>query len=91
MATEILGHIVDASATELALHSANVMAKFSNGEAYNETAWIERGRFAVRQTMEGMFELGRALIEFFLLFIHSTLKILSYFTITIQLSINIST
>lgn len=62
MATEILGHMVDASATELALHSANVMAKFSNGEAYNETVWIERGRFAVRQTMEGMFELGRALI-----------------------------
>lgn len=62
MATEILGHTVDASPTELALHSANVMAKFSNGEAYNEAIWIERGRFAVRQTMEGMFELGRALI-----------------------------
>ena len=62
METEILGHMVDASATELALHSANVMAKFANGETYNEAIWIERGRFAVRQTMEGMFELGRALI-----------------------------
>lgn len=62
MGTEILGHTVDASATELALHSANVMAKFANGETYNEAIWIERGRFAVRQTMEGMFELGRALI-----------------------------
>lgn len=62
MATEILGHTVGASPTELALHSANVMAKFSRGEAYNEAIWIERGRFAVRQTMEGMFELGRALV-----------------------------
>ncbi|MBS9340026.1 hypothetical protein [Neisseria elongata] len=62
MATEILGHTVGVTANELALHSMEVMDKFSNGEAYNETVWIERGRFAVRQTMEGMFELGRALI-----------------------------
>ena len=62
MATEILGHTVGATANELAIHSMEVMDKFSNGEAYNETVWIERGRFAVRQTMEGMFELGRALI-----------------------------
>ena len=27
-----------------------VMDRFSNGEAYNETVWIERGRFAVRQS-----------------------------------------
>lgn len=62
MATEILGHTVGVTANELALHSMEVMDKFSSGEAYNETVWIERGRFAVRQTMEGMFELGRALI-----------------------------
>lgn len=62
MATEILGHTVGVTANELALHSMEVMDKFSGGEAYNETVWIERGRFAVRQTMEGMFELGRALI-----------------------------
>ena len=62
MATEILGHMVGATANELAIHSMEVMDKFSSGEAYNETVWIERGRFAVRQTMEGMFELGRALI-----------------------------
>ncbi len=62
MATEILGHTVGATANEQAIHSMEVMDKFSNGEAYNETVWIERGRFAVRQTMEGMFELGRALI-----------------------------
>ena len=62
MATEILGHTVGATANELAIHSMAVMDRFSNGEAYNEAVWIERGRFAVRQTMEGMFELGRALI-----------------------------
>lgn len=62
MATEILGHTVDVTANELAIHSIAVMDKFSNGESYNEAIWIERGRFAVRQTMEGMFELGRALI-----------------------------
>ena len=62
MATEVLGHTVGVSAAEMALHSEHVMTKFSNGEAYNEAIWIERGRFAVRQTMEGMFELGRALV-----------------------------
>ena len=43
MATEILGHTVGATANELAIHSMEVMDKFSNGEAYNETVWIERG------------------------------------------------
>lgn len=62
MTTEVLGHTVDASATEMALHSEYIMTKFANGEAYNEAIWIERGRHAVRQTLEGMFELGRALI-----------------------------
>ncbi len=62
METQVLGHAVGASVDEIAIHSAAVMEKFSNGEAYNEAVWIERGRFAVRQTMEGMFELGRTLI-----------------------------
>ena len=62
MATEILGHTVGASSVELALHSESIMAKFANGEAYNETVWIERGRQYVRRTMEDMFELGRALV-----------------------------
>ena len=39
-----------------------VMEQWANGEIYDEATWIERGRHAVRQTMEGMFELGRALI-----------------------------
>lgn len=62
MATEILGHTVGATANEVALHSMAIMEKFANGEAYNEAIWIERGRHAVRQTLEGIFELGRALI-----------------------------
>lgn len=62
MATEILGNTVGVTTAEMALHSEHIMTKFANGEAYNEAVWIERGRFAVRQTMEGMFELGRALI-----------------------------
>ena len=45
-----------------AAHSVMVMAQWGNGEVYSEERWIERGRQAVRQTMEGMFELGRALI-----------------------------
>ncbi len=45
-----------------AMHSLMVMEQWGNGETYSEDRWIEKGRFAVRQTMEGMFELGRALI-----------------------------
>ena len=47
---EVLGHAVGATANELAIHSMAVMDRFSNGEAYNEAVWIERGRFAVRQS-----------------------------------------
>jgi len=45
-----------------AAHSVMVMEQWGYGEVYSEERWIERGRLAVRQTMEGMFELGRALI-----------------------------
>ena len=62
MAIEILGHTVGATVNEVALHSMAIMEKFANGEAYNEAIWIERGRHAVHQTLEGMFEVGRALI-----------------------------
>lgn len=62
MATEILGYAVGVTTNEAALHSLAVMEKFANGETYNEAIWIERGRHAVRQTLEGMFELGRVLI-----------------------------
>ena len=45
-----------------AAHSVMVMEQWGYGEVYSEERWVERGRQAVRQTMEGMFELGRALI-----------------------------
>lgn len=45
-----------------AAHSVMVMEQWGGGEVYNEERWIERGRHAVRQTLEGMFELGRTLI-----------------------------
>ena len=45
-----------------AMHSVMVMEQWGNGEIYNEDRWIERGRQAAQKTLEGMFELGRALI-----------------------------
>lgn len=56
--------VMDAVAAQnyQAAHSVMVMEQWGNGEIYSEERWIERGRQAVRQTMEGMFELGRALI-----------------------------
>jgi len=53
---------VTANQNYQAAHSLMVMEQWANGEIYDEATWIERGRHAVRQTMEGMFELGRALI-----------------------------
>ena len=53
---------VTANQNYQAAHSVMVMEQWGNGEVYNEATWVERGRHAVRQTMEGMFELGRALI-----------------------------
>ena len=56
--------VMDAVNTDknAAMHSMMVMEQWGNGEVYSEERWIERGRQAVRQTLEGMFELGRALI-----------------------------
>lgn len=56
--------VMDAVAVQnyQAAHSVMVMEQWGNGETYDEAVWIERGRHAVRQTMEGMFELGRVLI-----------------------------
>lgn len=50
------------SINQQALHSIQVMEQWGNGETYNEATWIERGRQAVVKTLEGMFELGKALI-----------------------------
>lgn len=45
-----------------AARSVMIMEQWGDGEIYNEATWIERGRQAVVKTLEGMFELGRALI-----------------------------
>ncbi|MFD1246069.1 hypothetical protein ACFQ3H_13035, partial [Paralysiella testudinis] len=45
-----------------AIHSMAVMEQWGNNEIYNEERWLERARHAARKTLEGMFELGRALI-----------------------------
>lgn len=52
----------DKTSNQAAMHSVMVMEQWGGGETYDEATWIERGRHAVRQTMEGMLELGRALI-----------------------------
>ena len=53
---------VNANQNFQAAHSVMIMEQWGNGEVYNEATWIERGRQAALKTMEGMFELGRALI-----------------------------
>ena len=62
MSNEVEVMDVVAAQNYQAAYSVMVMEQWGNGETYNEERWIERGRQAVRQTMEGMFELGRALI-----------------------------
>ncbi|MDO4247481.1 MAG: DUF3102 domain-containing protein [Neisseria sp.] len=62
MSNEVEVMDVVAAQNYQAAHSVMVMEQWGYGETYNEDRWIERGRQAVRQTMEGMFELGRALI-----------------------------
>ncbi|PJO78214.1 DUF3102 domain-containing protein [Neisseria brasiliensis] len=62
MSNEIEAMNVTVAQNYQAAHSVMVMEQWGNGEIYSEERWIERGRLAVRQTMEGMFELGRALI-----------------------------
>lgn len=59
-----MSEVIDVVANQniQAAHSVMVMEQWGNGEMYNEERWIERGRHAVRQTLEGMFELGRTLI-----------------------------
>ncbi|CWP17671.1 DUF3102 domain-containing protein [Neisseria meningitidis] len=62
MNTEIEIIATDKVSNQAAMRSVLVMEQWGNGETYSEERWVERGRQAVRQTMEGMFELGRALI-----------------------------
>lgn len=61
--TAEVGEVITAQQiNQQALHSMQVMEQWGNGEVYNEATWIERGRQAVVKTLEGMFELGKALI-----------------------------
>lgn len=63
MSKEIIEHdTLNMAANHVAMNSVMVMEQWGNGEVYNEDRWIERGRQAMRQTVEGMFELGRVLI-----------------------------
>ena len=59
---EIIEHEGNNPTNQAAMHSLMVMEQWGNKEVYNEDIWIERGRHAVRQTFEAMFELGRVLI-----------------------------
>ena len=63
MNNDVIEHeVLNAAASNAAMNSVMVMEQWGNGEVYNEDRWIERGRQAAFKTMEGMFELGRALI-----------------------------
>ena len=63
MSKEIIEHdTLNMAANHAAMNSVMVMEQWGNGESYNEERWVERARQAARKTLEGMFELGRALI-----------------------------
>ena len=59
-----MSEVIDVTSNQnvQAARSVMVMEQWGNGEVYNEDVWVERGRQAVHKTLEGMFELGRALI-----------------------------
>ncbi len=60
---EVIEHdTLTVAANNAALNSVRVMEQWGGGETYNEDRWIERARQAARKTLEGMFDLGRALI-----------------------------
>ncbi len=60
---EVTEHeVLNQAASVAAMSSVMVMEQWANGEVYSEERWIERARFAAQKTLEGMFELGRALI-----------------------------
>jgi len=63
MNKEIIEHeTLNAVTNQAAMNSVMVMEQWGNGEVYSEERWVERARQAARKTLEGMFELGRALI-----------------------------
>lgn len=63
MSNDAIEHeVLNAAANGAAMNSVMVMEQWGGGEVYNEDRWVERARQAARKTLEGMFELGRALI-----------------------------
>lgn len=60
--TEVSEVITADDINRQALHSMQVMEQWGDGEVYNEAVWIEKGKQAINKTLEGMFELGKALI-----------------------------
>lgn len=59
---EVVETNVELVSNQAMLESVQVMDAWGGGENYNEDRWIERARQAARQALEGLFELGRALI-----------------------------
>ena len=61
--SEVIEHdVLNTAASTAAMNSVMVMEQWAGGEVYSEERWIERARLAAQKTLEGMFELGRALI-----------------------------
>lgn len=61
--TAEVGEVITAEQiNQQALHSMQVMEQWGDGEIYNEAVWVEKGKQAINKTLEGMFELGKALI-----------------------------
>ena len=61
--TAEVGEVITAQQiNQQALHSMQVMEQWGDGEIYNEAVWVEKGKQAINKTLEGMFELGKALI-----------------------------
>ena len=59
---EILDAEPEKSGGNMALHSAEVMQLWANGEAYDEKIFIARGKLKFREAQEAFFEFGRVLV-----------------------------
>lgn len=59
---EILDAEPEKNGGNMALHSAEVMQLWANGETYDEKIFIERGKLKFREAQEAFFEFGRVLV-----------------------------
>ena len=62
MNSEVSTLDISTNQNQALMHSVRVMEQWGGGERYNEDLWVERAKQAARKAMEGMFELGKALI-----------------------------